>query len=52
MRRGQEQVEREYRRKEKEAAIKKKEMEREIAKARAIQLEETVSVVDDGASFL
>lgn len=42
LRRGQEQVEREYRRKEREAAIKKKDIEREIAKARAIQLEETV----------
>ncbi|XP_063709195.1 cilia- and flagella-associated protein 45-like [Culicoides brevitarsis] len=41
LRRGQEQVEREYRKKEREAAIKKRETDREIAKARAIQLEET-----------
>uniref|UniRef100_A0A336MQV7 Cilia- and flagella-associated protein 45 n=1 Tax=Culicoides sonorensis TaxID=179676 RepID=A0A336MQV7_CULSO len=41
LRRGQEQVEREYRKKEREAAIKKRETEKAIAKARAIQLEET-----------
>lgn len=44
LRRGQEQVEREYRKKEREAAIKKRETEREIAKARAVQLEETVKL--------
>ncbi|XP_001661656.2 cilia- and flagella-associated protein 45 [Aedes aegypti] len=39
LRRGQEHVEREFRRREKEAAIRKRELEQQIAVARAAQLE-------------
>uniref|UniRef100_A0A182NR23 Cilia- and flagella-associated protein 45 n=1 Tax=Anopheles dirus TaxID=7168 RepID=A0A182NR23_9DIPT len=39
LRRGQEHIEREFRRREKEAAIKKKELEQQLAVARAAQLE-------------
>ncbi|XP_029728994.2 cilia- and flagella-associated protein 45 [Aedes albopictus] len=39
LRRGQEHVEREFRRREKEAAIRKRELEQQIAIARAAQLE-------------
>lgn len=39
LRRGQEHVEREFRKREKDAVIKKRELEKQIAKARAAQLE-------------
>ncbi|XP_053669728.1 cilia- and flagella-associated protein 45 [Anopheles nili] len=39
LRRGQEHIEREFRRREKETAIKKKELEQQLAVARAAQLE-------------
>lgn len=44
LRRGQEHVEREFRRREKEAAIRKRELEQQIAIARAAQLEAVVCV--------
>lgn len=44
-RRQREQVEREFRKREKEAAIKKREMGIAVSKARAVQLEEVVSII-------
>lgn len=52
-RRQRERVEREFRKREKEAAIKKREMENSIFKARAVQLEEVVRppIVSNGPDF-